>query len=43
MSENVLDLQRLPEIDSLGFMSDVEAGPTCTVCSHTCCCTAPAD
>lgn len=39
MTENVLDLQRLPEINSLGF-TDPETNPTCTVCSHTCCCTA---
>jgi DNA mismatch repair ATPase MutL len=39
MSENILDLQRLPEISSLGFGG--EAGDaTCTVCSYTCCCTA---
>jgi hypothetical protein len=38
MTRNVLELQRLPEIESLGFLS--EAAADCSVCSYTCCCTA---
>jgi len=37
MSNNVLDLQRLPELGMFGSLTDedVEAGG-CTVCSYTC-------
>lgn len=52
MRENVLDLQRLPEIAALdlgpaqvfGFglptVPTVDPEPTCTLCSHTCSSTA---
>jgi hypothetical protein len=35
---NILDLQRLPEINGLNLLDADQA--TCTVCSYTCCCTA---
>lgn len=43
MTTNILALQKLPEISSLGFTDAVAIdadGGSCTVCSHTCCCTA---
>ena len=38
MTHSVLELQRLPEIESLGFLS--EGADACSLCTHTCCCTA---
>lgn len=40
---NVLDLQRLPEMESLDLIPAQDLDPaadTCELCTHTCCCTA---
>jgi hypothetical protein len=39
MTTNILALQKLPQLMSFTDINDVDGG-SCTLCSHTCCCTA---